>query len=112
MQLNITSLLAALALALATTAAADSMTVSEYWNAGISSRSGKFTTDFGTYDVNANDGCRTTKVPGMGELCVDVGSARGHFRYGGQNKRCMKRTSRQSEGCTINQCFQRKVVRG
>jgi hypothetical protein len=82
------------ALATATCALADGMAVFTYcasFNIWCTSVSGVFTTDYGSYRVDANEGCRGTGVPGMTEFCVDWGNSRGHFRFGGQARRCMSK---------------------
>jgi hypothetical protein len=50
-----------------------------------------FHTDFGSYEVDATEGCRGTGVPGMTEFCMDWTNTRGHFRFSGQNRRCIKK---------------------
>ncbi len=59
----------------------------------------QFQTDYGTYVVDASDGCRTSGVPAMVEFCVDWPRARGHFRFNGQGKRCMRWTSTSTYPC-------------
>jgi hypothetical protein len=59
----------------------------------------QFTTDYGTYHVDASDGCRSTGVPAMVDFCVDWPRQRGHFRFNGQGKRCMRWTSTSQFSC-------------
>ncbi|KAH7358485.1 hypothetical protein B0T11DRAFT_104598 [Plectosphaerella cucumerina] len=82
----------ALSAILAATCAADSMTVTTGCTTSGSScdsSDGRFYTDFGSYRVNANKGCRGTSVPHMVDFCVDWNAGRAHFRYNGQHKRCL-----------------------
>ncbi|KAH7263764.1 hypothetical protein BKA59DRAFT_506780 [Fusarium tricinctum] len=98
MRFNITAIIAALA----STAAADRMEVFTDCAAfgQCDSSGGTFYTDFGTYKVNANEGCRRTSVPAMTEFCMDWGNRRGHFRYSGQgNKRCLVQDSENTAAC-------------
>ncbi|KAF4463631.1 hypothetical protein FALBO_9550 [Fusarium albosuccineum] len=101
MRFDFTALLATLA----TTCAADRMVV--YTKCGLTScnsRQAVFYTDWGTYDVNADEGCRGTSVPGMIAFCVDWGRKRGHFQYSGQNKRCMLMRAMDPYGCDWDHC--------
>ncbi|KAI7763050.1 hypothetical protein LZL87_011193 [Fusarium oxysporum] len=96
MRFDITAILASLAL----TASADRMEVFTTC-AGFSCRSSDawFYTDYGTYSVNAEKGCRGTSVPAMVEFCVDWDNRRAHFRFSGQGKRCMVQDSESAYGC-------------
>jgi len=98
MKLSIPALAAA-ALSLAATASADSMYVDHVCLVTSCSAKGYFTTSFGTFEVNAKDGCRTSGVPYMNEFCIDEKRGRMHFRFNQQNKRCMKVTSSDFEEC-------------
>jgi hypothetical protein len=54
---------------------------------------GVFHTDFGSYDVDANEGCGVPAIPAMVEFGMDWGQRRGLFRFVGQgDKRCMRET--------------------
>lgn len=90
MKLNIASLVTSLALA--ATVAADSMIVNNYCLTLICNRPDRSMTAYGDFDVNAEEGCRSTGVPGMVEFYMDWGNARMHFRFNGQSKRCMWET--------------------
>lgn len=70
-----------------------------------SSANAFFYTDYGTYRVDANTGCRGTSVPGMIEFCVDWDNRRAHFVYNGQNKRCLIQRSETVYGCAAQQCW-------
>lgn len=89
---------AAVLAALAASVAADRLEVLTLCTSDSSqctSPYGVFYTDFGSYDVDANDGCRGTGVPGMVDFCMDWGNLRGHFRFDHQPfKRCLRMTSR------------------
>jgi len=98
MKLSIPALAAA-AVSLAATAAADSMFVDHVCLLTECSAKGYFTTSFGTFEVNTKDGCRTSGVPYMNEFCIDEKRGRMHFRFNQQNKRCMKVTSSDWELC-------------
>ncbi|CAH0057845.1 unnamed protein product [Clonostachys solani] len=91
---------------LATTATADSMTVFTKCSlTDCNSGEAYFYTKYGTYKVNANKGCRKTKVPGMTEFCVDWGKNRGHFRFNHQsNKRCLLMRSKSFYACDYPRC--------
>ncbi|RBA19747.1 hypothetical protein FPRO05_09047 [Fusarium proliferatum] len=101
MRLDITAVLASLAL----TASADRMEVFTTC-AGWTCRSNDawFYTDYGTYKVNADTGCRGTSVPAMVEFCVDWDNRRAHFRFSGQGKRCMVQDSESAYGCAAT-CY-------
>ncbi|KAK4035146.1 hypothetical protein C8A01DRAFT_38418 [Parachaetomium inaequale] len=98
----------ALLAALATTSMADRMTVNTQcpceWCGSCDSRDATFFTEHGSYGVNANTGCRGTKVPGMTELCVDWERGRAHFYYRGQNKRCLLQKSKTVSSCIADHC--------
>ncbi|KAK4032145.1 hypothetical protein C8A01DRAFT_20748 [Parachaetomium inaequale] len=54
---------------------------------------GIFVGGFGSYAVDASDGCRSnTGVPGMNTLCFGWSgfNRRGHFIFDGQAKRCFR----------------------
>ncbi|KAH7311287.1 hypothetical protein B0I35DRAFT_411512 [Stachybotrys elegans] len=90
MRLDITAFVALLA----GTAYADRLETRSYCNnIGVCNTSGWFYTDFGRYEVNANEGCRRTSVPGMTDFCMDWGKKRGHFKFSHQSsKRCLVMT--------------------
>ncbi|KAK4155025.1 hypothetical protein C8A00DRAFT_13922 [Chaetomidium leptoderma] len=100
--------LTAVLAALATTGAADRMTVNTQcpcdWCGACDSRDATFFTDFGAYGVNANKGCRKTNVPHMVEFCVDWDKGRAHFRYDKQDKRCLVMKSRVATSCSADHC--------
>ncbi|KAK2008151.1 hypothetical protein LZ32DRAFT_28590 [Colletotrichum eremochloae] len=92
---------------LATTSTADKMTV--FTECGpfslCDSKNAMFYTDSGTYNVNANKGCRGTGVPGMTEFCVDWDKFRGHFKYDHQaKKRCLLMRERITHSCPAYRC--------
>ncbi|KAL6412987.1 hypothetical protein AUP68_02481 [Ilyonectria robusta] len=94
--------------ALASGAVADRMEVFTECAAFGQCNSGNafFYTDFGTYKVNANTGCRGTGVPGMVEFCVDWDRRRAHFRFDHQsNKRCLVQRSETAYGCNAQACW-------
>ncbi|KAF5616469.1 3-(3-hydroxyphenyl)propionate 2-hydroxylase [Fusarium sp. NRRL 25303] len=102
MRLDITAVLASLAL----TVFADRMEV--FTSCGgftCNSSDAWFYTDYGTYKVNANKGCRGTSVPAMVEFCVDWDNRRAHFRFSGQVKRCMVQDSESAYGCAAT-CYE------
>ncbi|KAM5350622.1 hypothetical protein ACJ41O_007127 [Fusarium nematophilum] len=104
MRLDMTLLVAALA----STCTADSMTV--YSKCGPTScihREALFFTSVGTYSVNASDGCRKTKVPGMTDFCVDWKRNRAHFKFSHQSsKRCLIMRSKDPYGCSsYDHCY-------
>ncbi|KAF5703625.1 hypothetical protein FMUND_12918 [Fusarium mundagurra] len=90
---------------LALTASADRMEVFTTCG-GFTCRSidAWFYTDFGTYSVNAERGCRCTSVPAMVEFCVDWDNRRVHFRFSGEGKRCMVQDSESAYGCATT-CY-------
>ncbi|KAF4441827.1 hypothetical protein F53441_11912 [Fusarium austroafricanum] len=100
MRLDIPTIIAAMA----ATVAADRLDVITNCAAGsCKSENGMFYTDFGSYRVNANEGCRGTSVPGMTEFCMDWGRRRGHFRFSHQDyKRCLTQASEDQFGCGEN----------
>lgn len=91
--------------ALASTAAADSLRVQEVCFFGCS-RAGTFITDYGRYSINAADGCRDPPVPGMTRICLDWSKSRGHFKFSHQaNKRCLRVTKTEYVSCGANTCW-------
>ncbi|CEI66216.1 hypothetical protein FVEN_g4388 [Fusarium venenatum] len=96
MRFEFTSLVAFLA----TTALADRMEIfTKCGDTSCNSYDGWFYTDYGAYRVNANTGCRVPGVPHMEEFCIDWDNRRLHFRFGGQDKRCMTQDSESAYGC-------------
>lgn len=97
MRLNLTTLGL---LALATSAAADELTVVERynWNGATHDRSiAAWTSGYGHYDFNGNGGCGgRNAVPSMREYCLDWGAGRGHFFFDNQPKRCLSKWKEQS----------------
>ncbi|KAH7188053.1 uncharacterized protein B0J16DRAFT_370073 [Fusarium flagelliforme] len=91
---------------LATTCAADSMTVNTRCTAtNCNKKDARFFTDAGSYAVSGEDGCRGTGVPGMTDFCIDWSRGRGHFKYSHQSsKRCMLMRSEVVYGCDWHQC--------
>ncbi|PVH79025.1 hypothetical protein DL98DRAFT_533383 [Cadophora sp. DSE1049] len=75
----------------ATGVLADSMQVWIYCYGGCT-YDGRFHTAYGSFDVDAKDGCRGTSVTGMTEFCVDWPRKRGHFKFQNQDRRCMVQT--------------------
>ncbi|KAK2022141.1 hypothetical protein LX32DRAFT_603388 [Colletotrichum zoysiae] len=103
MRFYITALIASLA----TISMADTMTVfTECGPFGLcDSKNAIFYTASGTYNVDANKGCRGTGVPGMTEFCVDWDRFRGHFKFSHQaKKRCLVMRSRASQACPAYRC--------
>ncbi|KAK1995286.1 hypothetical protein LX36DRAFT_582779 [Colletotrichum falcatum] len=97
----------ALIAGLATISTANTMTV--FTECGpfnmCDSKNAIFYTDTGIYSVNANKGCRGTRVPGMTEFCVDWDKFRGHFKYSHQTKkRCLLMRSRTTHACPAYRC--------
>lgn len=80
----------ALLATLATTSVADHMDTYTTCGGPCDSE-GTFYADDGSFDVNANDGCRSTGR--LATLCMDWGNSRGHFIFDGQSKRCLSKTS-------------------
>jgi len=103
MRFDILAVLAALAM----NASADRMEVFTKCAAckNCDSSTALFYTDYGTYKVNAEEGCRRTKVPGMVKFCVDWGKRRAHFKISGQSKRCLTQDLENPYGCPSVQCF-------
>ncbi|KAF4452209.1 hypothetical protein F53441_4949 [Fusarium austroafricanum] len=102
MRFDITALLMALTM----TASADRMEVfTECGGWTCMSYNAWFYTDYGTYKVNAEKGCRDTSVPAMVEFCVDWDNRRSHFRFSGQGKRCLIQDSESAYGCNANACY-------
>ncbi|KAH7224432.1 uncharacterized protein BKA55DRAFT_527597 [Fusarium redolens] len=97
--------IAAVIMALAMNVSADRMEIFTKCTLGCDSSDAFFYTDYGAYKVNANEGCRSTSVPGMVEFCVDWGKRRSHFRFSGQNKRCLIQDSESAYGCAYNSCW-------
>lgn len=62
-----------------------------------------FHTDFGSYHVNTAGGCHSTSVPAMTDFCIDWDKSRAHFKFSGQNKRCLT-TPRNGERFTDDSC--------
>ncbi|RFN48192.1 hypothetical protein FIE12Z_7550 [Fusarium flagelliforme] len=91
--------------ALTIKASADRMEVfTAYAAVGQSNSYAFFYTDYGTYKINANEGCRGTSVPGMVKFCVDWGKRRAHFKFSGQRKRCLTQDSENAYGCPAVSC--------
>lgn len=91
---------------LAAVAAADTLFVTEICLIGCTA-TGTFVTDYGRYTVNANEGCRSTSVPGMTDFCIDWGNQRGHFKFSHQNyKRCLVVTKTEYVECGANTCWE------
>ncbi|RGP79798.1 hypothetical protein FLONG3_2112 [Fusarium longipes] len=101
MRFDITTILATLAL----TAFADRMEVFTTCNPFCDSGHGIFYTDYGTYNFNANEGCRTIPVPALTDFCIDWGKRRAHFRFSGQGKRCMIQDSENRLACSASSCW-------
>ena len=83
-------------LALATTIVADEMTVLTYchWTGTFcSSAWGLWRSAYGSYWIDANEGCRDPDPPGMNTICMDWGNSRAHFYFDGQGKRCLTKWS-------------------
>lgn len=96
---------------LATSGMADRMTIYEECSVtDCIRRNSLFFTDFGTYNIDASNGCRGTSVPGMVEFCVDIPRNRAHFRFGNQNKRCMVLASKSSYPCEYYYCNRAEFV--
>ncbi|KAG5807858.1 hypothetical protein H9Q74_007653 [Fusarium xylarioides] len=98
---------AAILASLALTASADRMGVFTTCS-GFTCRSNNawFHSDFGTYSVNAEKGCRGTSVPVMPKFCVDwdTDNRRTHFRFSGQGRRCIVQDSESAYGCAAT-CY-------
>ncbi|OAQ96087.1 hypothetical protein LLEC1_04818 [Akanthomyces lecanii] len=66
---------------------------------------GYFHTDYGEYEVNANDGCHRTSKPAMTQFCIDWSQGRAHFKFAGQpSKRCMIHTRTEDWNCAFKYC--------
>jgi hypothetical protein len=80
---------------LAATATADLMRVDTWCDPShCDSSTARWTSGFGEYYLNANEGCRDPpNVPSMTQLCVDWGNKRAHFYFEGQPRRCMRMTA-------------------
>lgn len=81
-------------LALATSVTADRMKTSTKCPAeGGCDSQGEWISAFGTYPLDANEGCRDPPdVPGLLSICMDWGDGRAHFFFENQPKRCLKKT--------------------
>ncbi|GAB1319907.1 hypothetical protein MFIFM68171_10117 [Madurella fahalii] len=106
MRLEFLTLLATLA----ATCAADSLALFEgclsFTSQNCRRERGVFFTSNGGYNVDANDGCRGTSVPGMVEFCIDWANNRGRFRFSHQSsKRCLALQARlhtnMCDGCSL-----------
>lgn len=86
MRLSISVLFATLA----ALCAADSMAVTKRCTGSNCSYLATFKTAYGSFGVDAAEGCGVTSVSGMVDFCVDWNKRGGHFRFGNQSsKRCM-----------------------
>ncbi|KAK3899491.1 hypothetical protein C8A05DRAFT_18079 [Staphylotrichum tortipilum] len=96
----------ALLVTLATLAAADYMVVETYCDVfNCTSQNSVWYTAFGSYPINANEGCRDpSDVPGMNQLCMDWGRQRGHFFFDGQGRRCLRKTEDKENHCAGAVC--------
>lgn len=93
--------------AMCATAAADALLVYRRCG-GVGNKCespGVFYTDYGEYEIDANEGCRRIKVPYLEEFCVDYRNQRAHFRFGGQSKRCMTVVSSEPFDCASRYCW-------
>jgi hypothetical protein len=94
-------------------AAADYMVVNTvcYSDSACSSQDGTWYSGYGTYSIDASDGCRNPgAVPAMYNLCVDWANSRAHFFFNGQPKRCLRKTEDGEYWCpplprTIPVCY-------
>ena len=85
-----TATLAFIALAPPAAVADELTTVSWYWWWNWFHPYGLWTTGYGTYPVNPEEGCRDpADVPGLNSVCFDWGNKRAHFYFDNQNKRCL-----------------------
>lgn len=66
---------------------------------------GFFKTAYGETEVNGNNGCHKTKVPYLEEFCIDVPRGRAHFRFQGQNKRCLFVVRTEEKPCSFPRCI-------
>ncbi|CEJ82403.1 hypothetical protein VHEMI02469 [[Torrubiella] hemipterigena] len=104
------SLYVTIVMVFVTACTADQMSVNTECGGGFGiqdcdHRNGAFYTDYGTYGVDASDGCRATKVPSMTRLCVDWKNKRAHFTFSNQNKRCLLQRSSTPYGCSADKCL-------
>ncbi|KAK0753786.1 hypothetical protein B0T18DRAFT_424278 [Schizothecium vesticola] len=80
----------ALLSALAAKVSADAMaSYTECYFGSCTSHRAVWYTDFGSHNVDANEGCRKG-ASDMEEMCVDWGNGRGHFRFPNGPRRCFK----------------------
>ncbi|KAK4149870.1 hypothetical protein C8A00DRAFT_18496 [Chaetomidium leptoderma] len=86
---------------LVTLAVADYMEVNTFCNSfACTSHSGRWHSGYGTYSIDANEGCRDPPdVPGMYRICMDWKSGRGHFLFDRQAKRCLRKTEDKPYRC-------------
>lgn len=108
--MQLSAILNAAVLGLATTAVADSYSLASTCNRSTKrcAYNAEFTTKYGKYPVSGYDGCSNPRnVPSMTDLCIDKKGGRGHFKFRGQNKRCLKRTTNQRSyiGYTNNDIY-------
>ncbi|KAJ6785034.1 hypothetical protein PWT90_05883 [Aphanocladium album] len=74
-----------------TTTAATLFTLTDCSGSWCQSRNSKFRNDYGSFNVDASEGCRSTTVPGVTRLCMDWRHRRGHFRYSNEtSSRCLQ----------------------
>ncbi|KAK4124570.1 hypothetical protein N657DRAFT_644809 [Parathielavia appendiculata] len=84
---------------LASFATADYMIARTECFARCDSRASTWYTAYGSYWIDANEGCRDPPdVPAMNQICMDWGNQRGHFYFDGQSRRCIRKTSEWAEG--------------
>lgn len=77
-------------LALAARASADAMaSYTECYFGSCTSHRAVWYTDYGSHDIDANEGCRQGALD-MVDFCVDWANGRGHFRFPNANKRCFR----------------------
>ncbi|KAM7209863.1 hypothetical protein V8F06_014752 [Rhypophila decipiens] len=79
-------------LALAATASADTLVT---MTSGSQGPKGVWFTDFNSYVVDVNNGCRNPGVPNIPNYCMDWVNKRLHFDPVGQNRRCMREVKSQ-----------------
>jgi hypothetical protein len=107
MRLDILGLMAVLV----ATVAADAMVSYTMCLAGpCHSQRAIWYTAYGSFGVDAREGCRDTNVPAMWQLCVDWGNSRGHFMFDGQPKRCIRKQA--SRGMSLPSARNKKKNRG
>ncbi|KAK5652240.1 hypothetical protein OQA88_10737 [Cercophora sp. LCS_1] len=105
--MHLTTLLLPLA-TLATTVAADAMTVHRRWayNSNAYDFSGAsegiWHSAYGHQPINAAPGCRDNPIPGMTSMCLDYDARRGHFYFSGQGKRCLRIFAYDASGMTCS----------